>query len=379
LSEAILADHRFRVPQAFVYLAPAEPLTELVLARFARSVAAELDLVPISESRLPEFQRLVREEVTGAYEDIDDDFIQQVFDVDVGADAAFSTTRKHALEIQWQGCSLGVTVLTEKCHGAWKSGPTVIRAPYRGVALGQAVRVRIEEHVRAHGARSLYCTCPNNRPGVVGYLLNSGMDLQARLRGHLSRGRDELVMCKRISRRRAQLARASGRGRPRRLHHAFEVRRIKAGRPELRDALAFFLREMPRWYFGPPPGFADAIEKSMWAWEKGENRYSAKARAMWVAHTRGGKVLAAAVVTRKRSGMGKINIVAAIESWQVASRLMKAVVAATPDLRRIYLTVPCSQACWAEALSALGFLFEGILIDPFGTGRDHACYGMVRR
>ena len=76
--------------------------------------------------------------------------------------------------------------------------------------------------------------------------------------------------------------------------------------------------------------------------------------------------------------MAKINLVASNVSQNTIARLLSRVLSDTRHHRRVYLTVPVWEVSAIAALSELGFYFEGILQDPFGTGIDHICYGYIR-
>src|SRR2546427_4303781 len=186
LGELKERDHYFTVPQTFAYLNRFEGLTQELLFRLQRESESAVTLRPLSERNRDTFEKLVRSEIGSAYEDIDEDFLNQTMEETVGLESAFSTKAKYVLEAVWRGHAIGFTVLTKKTYGAWKSGPTILLPEFRGFGFGQTLRKKIQEFCIKRRAIGIYCTCAESRPAVVSYLLTSGMMFQARLREHLS-------------------------------------------------------------------------------------------------------------------------------------------------------------------------------------------------
>lgn len=370
------SDYDFMVPQSFRYLDKQGPIFHDLMFALVKEAGEHIALKPIAPERLGEFECLVREEVGSAYENIDDDFIKQVLNNDVSSEAAFSTRSKHILEVAWDSQVVGFTVLTEKTYGAWKSGPTILRSEFRGLGLGQALRRAITDYCNRRKAIGIYCTCASSRPAVVSYLLNSHMDFQARLREHLARDRDEFVFAQKLrpaphrTFRRLPLPATTPRG---------NVVRVDGGSVRLVEVLEFFLRWMKVWYFKPADGLREAVVTSIRSYDRGVRRYSAKGRLLYAFVDKDAAIRAAALVTIKRSGMAKINLVADSASPAVNVRLLGRILRDAASVRRMYITVPLDCDSSVAALIQSGFSLEGILLDPFGTGVDHACFGLVRR
>ena len=160
-------DHYFSPPQAFSYLPRYSALTQELFRRATEVWSGEIRLRRLSKSGQSELRELVLFEVGATYEDIDEDFFAQIATPGRGVEAAFSTRAKHALEV-WVGrVRIGYTVLTEKVHGSWKTGPTVLMDEYRGLGLGQAVRVHAVNYCQRRGARAIYCTCSASNGPVL--------------------------------------------------------------------------------------------------------------------------------------------------------------------------------------------------------------------
>src|ERR1700722_1378663 len=356
----------FSPPQGFAYLHQYDALTQILMGRFLAEIGEQVLLQDISDEGREKLPGLIRSEVAPFYEDIDDDFIRQVLEVETGAVAAFSTIRKHVLEARWRRTIIGYTVLTEKKHGAWKSGPTIIAPEFRGLRFGSVLRNRIEEYCKRRGARAIYCTCSDAKPAVVSYLVNAGMQLQARLSGHLARDRDELVFAKQLSESVTKSRKWRGVTRPSR-STTVRVKRVVSAAAEVQKILAFTLKYLAAWYFRAEPSLLNAIATGMIAYERAEGNYSSKNRVLYGAFSGRGKILGVLLLTTKRSGMSKLNIVMSSDSERIATPLVRRVLRDFRTCRRLYVTVPCDRVDPLAAIDACGFKVEGILSDPFGT------------
>ncbi|KAB2967330.1 hypothetical protein [Zoogloea sp.] len=374
LNDLRLRDHYFSVPQTFAYLNKYEGLTQDLISVLCFHLESELKLRPLSPAGRTAFDSLIRSEVGSGYDDIDDDFVNQVLDAEVGKKSAFSTIGKRVFEFAWRDELIGFSVVTEKSHGSWKTGPSILLPPFRGIGFGQEMRRVVECFCRESGARAIYCTCSDSKPLVVSYLLNSGMQLQARLRSHLSRNSDELVFSKSIVGMNSgpvALAKASDGGQLMKIARSFSSDERTA------RVINFFIRNMSKWYFDPHEGLGRSIMESLKSFEIGMSAYSVKSRAIYGGYDRNGRVRAAVLLTPKRSGMAKINIVSTIKDKASIRRLLEKVLLDFSHCRRIYLTVPSREISSIEALVSSGFCFEGMLTDPFGNGLDHACFGRI--
>jgi hypothetical protein len=78
-------------------------------------------------------------------------------------------------------------------NGCAKTGPTIIEPWAQHQGFGRATRKAIEEKVRRAGYRKVYCTCADDAPDLIGYLLNSGMKIEAHLDRQYSGDHGELV------------------------------------------------------------------------------------------------------------------------------------------------------------------------------------------
>lgn len=368
-------DHYFSPPQTFRYLSREEGITQELFGEVARSGTSRLVLEPLDHEKA--FSTLVKREVGSSYDDIDDDFVRQIINPAIGRRAAFSTLNKYVLQARLANVVIGYTVLTEKKYGAWKSGPTILLPDYRGFGLAQALRRSIRIFCQERHALSIYCTCADSKPSVVSYLLNAGMAFQARLSSHLADDRDELVFAERL--RSKQVLETHPRVAARVRKRPLTCARIRSSSRSVQRVIEMFVRYMPKWYFPPDDAMSDAILASLRTFESDERVYSAKPRALYALLEKGGAPQAALLATLKRSNMAKLNIVCEAVSEHDLSRLLQKALSDLCDARRVYLTVPASALPVLSATIAAGFRFEGLLQDPFGTGSDHVCLGLVRQ
>lgn len=376
LAELKLKNHYFSVPQTFSYLNRSEGVTQELIGALQQESEKAISLRLLSSVNRSGFERLVLSTVGNAYEDIDNDFLNQVLDRKVGLRGAFSTKEKTVFEVLWSDQLIGFTVLTAKTYGAWKSGPTILLSEYRGLGFGQTIRKCIEEYCLRHRAIGIYCTCAESQPATVSYLLNSGMMFQARLQEHLATGRAELVFSKKLRERIASRAHTMG---PRSsIPIKGHIVRVKSDDQRLERILRFFLGQMSSWYFKPQPNLRKSIQDSLLSKEIGAVQYSAKSRSLYAFLDKGGIPKIAVLLTDKRSGMVKINLVASNRSSINIRRVLLRAIQQIESYRRVYLTVPVNERSAIEALESMGFRFEGILENPFGTGLNHICYGLLQ-
>lgn len=163
-----------------------------------RRLGPNVVLVPISIKDRTIYQRWVVKHIGERYEKIDGTFALRNLDIhDLGHDpAGFFTQRKQVLSVMKGKTRIGFTTITWKSNGCAKTGPTILGRDYRSKGLGRATRRAIEALIRSEGYRKIYCTCADNAPQVVGYLLDSGMKIEAHLDRQYSRDHGELVFGK---------------------------------------------------------------------------------------------------------------------------------------------------------------------------------------
>ena len=142
------------------------------------------------------YSELVTQVIAPKYDEISSAFASSILNSDkLGYDPyGILTKKKEVLSVILRdGSLIGFTTLTFKHGGSVKTGPTVLLQAYQQRGFGAAVRNAIAVRAAKHGARKLYCTCPDNDQRVAAYLLRAGYRIEAHLWKHYTRRNGELV------------------------------------------------------------------------------------------------------------------------------------------------------------------------------------------
>src|SRR5690349_633528 len=129
-------------PQSFIILEPGDALysiLDLERTRALRRNPPKVGLRRISQENRSAYKKLVMQHISPHYEDIDEGFASGALRIhDLGYDpTGFFTTKKEVLEIlDLRKRVIGFTTLTYKSGGCVKTGPTILRKPYRGKGYG---------------------------------------------------------------------------------------------------------------------------------------------------------------------------------------------------------------------------------------------------
>lgn len=190
----------FSPPMSFLLIEKAHPLYKL-LERARANEMNELSVVlePIAVGEKPLFIELVTKEIAPKYDDITENFAKALLRTDhLGSDPnGIFTQKKRVLAIRnTRNKLLGFTTLTYKIGGCVKTGPTVLLKKARGVGYGAATRNAIVRLAKKERIRKLYCTCPDNDPVVISYLLKAEFRIEAHLVRQYSETHGELVLGK---------------------------------------------------------------------------------------------------------------------------------------------------------------------------------------
>lgn len=373
LRELKRVNHYFRVPQGFGYLNKYDALTQKLVNSLQEALQRSFRVKKVkSKNDLFPFRQLIMDTVGSSYQDIDEDFLQQNLDAPQEDGASFSTSEKRVLAIYADSFVVGYTVVTVKKTKCFKTGPTVLVNSFRGMGIGSLIRKEVEKYASKLGAIKLYCTCPIDRPSIISYLLNSGMQMEAVLNKHLSSLRDELVFGKILhipTIRPASITKFKSPD-----ENAITIIQFSTHEKKQEHLTSFLLKYSPDCYFTLSSSDVASILEGVSNYERGERQYSSKPRLIYMAGNRGRSLLAVAVLTLKRSGMVKINMFLRGDDHRIADKLVDFVLKQV-SARRFYLSLPVSFSGTALACVRLGFRFEGVLRTPFGGG-DHFCLGI---
>lgn len=372
LKELQQINHYFRVPQTFGYLNKYDALTQKLISSLHEALRRAFRVKKVrSKNDLFPFRQMIMETVGESYQDIDDDFLQQNLDAPQQEDASFSTSEKRVLAIMADSFVIGYAVVTVKKTKCFKTGPTVLVKAFRGMGVGTLIRQEVEKYANKLGAIKLYCTCPINRPSIISYLLNSGMQLEAVLNKHLSTLRDELVFGKLLH---APIVRTNPTTKLKLTEaETISISQFCSNEKQEEQLTSFLLKYSSVCYFALNASDVTSILEGASNYERGELKYSNKPRRIYIARNRGRTMLGAAVLTLKRSGMVKINLFLRGDDHTTADKLIEFVLK-NVDTRRFYLSLPVTFSSTALACVCRGFIFEGVLRVPFGAG-DHFCLG----
>lgn len=99
VAELKFKNHYFAAPQTYSYLNRSEGLTQELICALQKESERAISLSSFSTENRPAFERLVLSTVGNDYEDIDEDFLNQILDQNVGLKAAFSTKKKTVFEV----------------------------------------------------------------------------------------------------------------------------------------------------------------------------------------------------------------------------------------------------------------------------------------
>jgi len=356
-------------PQSFILLESGDALysaLEVERLRALRNNPPKVNLRRISRENRTEYKRLVIQHISPHYEDIDESFAAGALKIhDLGYDpAGFFTTKKEVLEIvDHRNRVVGFTTLTYKSPGCVKTGPTILRRPFRAKGYGVAARAAIEEYVRPGKARKIYCTCPENSERVIRYLLASGMRIEAHLERHYAATHNELVFGKLL------------------VADEPSAHRVGLQIPELAGKLSdpvSFARDMLVGDFAKlfevtwspvSQEFASAIVDQ--ALDERTRDQSDKPKRL-VCLRRGRHCIAAVALLPKRGGAVKGLLLRGTRHVHSLGILIESACGLASALkgRKLYFLHPILDSLALRILRSAGFQTEGLLRAPYRAGQD---------
>lgn len=367
LSDIRVVDPSFRPPMSSMAMSIHSPLAELLenrRSRERRRSGADVRVEPIRTSERAKYKRLVLRYIQPRYEGIDHSFAAGNLAVhDLGHDpGGFFTERKQVFSIWRRNEHVGFTTVTWKNNGCVKTGPTIIEPKHRRKGIGSAARRAIEQLAQQRGYRKIYCTCADDALDVAGYLLKSGMRVEAHLDRQYSGDHGELVFGKFLV-----ADEYDGVLRGRRTKAAGEVIDIrKLGREHLKQALSNLFTQgwVPMDAILAEKVIADALSRT-----KPDPRRKAK-RLVCVG--RGLTVIGATVLLPKRGGAVKALLSTATSSRPTIRAMIEEVcrLGCSWGSRKIYFVHPLLDIDVVLALRESEFQMEGFLKAPYRRGED---------
>lgn len=335
----------------------------------ALSKARRVELVRIGDEHRDLYKKLIDQYVKASYEEIDRSFAEAILNIhDRGYDpTGFFTTNKEVLTITNPKSSvIGFTTLTYKRGGSVKTGPTVLLEEYQDQGYGQATRTEIENYVREHGRRKVYCTCPQNSFAVIRYLLTAGYRVEAHLDNHYARDHGELVFGKLVG--------PGIQHRP--LKEVSDSSSARLCGPEAfdrNDLVRSIKKLFNATWFEIEKRFAQQIvDDSLDASLTG---YAEKPKWL-VCLSSHGQCVGAAILLPKRGGAVKTLIVRGTKDTSSLLRLIKGAesLANEQHRRKIYFLHPIGDHQFVDLLISRRYQGEGLLREPYVAGRDVVVY-----
>jgi predicted transcriptional regulator len=360
-------DPRFHAPMSSLLLRRDSPLGQFLEGQRRldrKRQPAEVMLMPIAERDRARYEELVLRHVGARYEGIDETFAARTLEVhDAGHDSAgFFTESKQVLSIWHQKRHIGFTTITWKNNGCAKTGPTIIEQKYQNSGFGRATRCAVEALARKAGFRKIYCTCADDAAGIIGYLLDSGMKVEAHLDRQYSGEHGELVFGKfLVADEFDDVSLPVRKNLPGKLIDIRGVDRQKLSR----DIAQLFSE-------GWTPmneHLAGRIVQSAMSKNKPDPRVKAK-RLVCVGS--GNIIIGASVLLPKRGGAVKALLATVTSKQEILSLLIEEScrLSCSWNSRKIYFLHPLLDSTVVRALRESQFQMEGFLKAPYRPGED---------
>lgn len=365
-AEIRAAHASYAVPQSFALVRPRDPLyatlRQLATQADPRATDAELSLRAIRDKEHALYSAYVQKEISRNYDEIDASFAKaNLATARRGEDPfALLTLRKDVLAIERvDGVLLGFTTLTYKLGGSVKSGPTVLLPEHRRHGYGGRVRVMLEDVARQAGARKIYATAPDVSDAVLGYLLRSGMLVEAHLKAHYSDTHGEIVLGKLLAPSGLRETKLSYESRAAQVVAEDDLNASQSAQAVTLALSTYGVRVRKE--------HARQLVKNMGL----DATYDRKPRAL-IALCAGTSVVAGLVLSAKRGGAMR-GVLGTVTSHRPSLlRLLGAAegVATKAGRRKLYYLHDQISPLSLEVLREQGYVTEGLLREPYMPGQD---------
>ncbi|EKR98493.1 hypothetical protein LEP1GSC125_1656 [Leptospira mayottensis 200901122] len=364
-------NHSFAPPQAFIYLNYGDPVFEYLKEVLNNLFENTFNSKIVLEKDVLSYSKVIIDEVSNSYEDINQDFLNQQLGNDESLENAFTTVGKKILQSYYGSHPIGFTILTEKVNRTIKTGPTILYKHFRGIGFSNFLRSEILEFCKKKGFRAIFCTCPDNNIPLINSLIRNGYGIRAILRGHLKNDRNELVFAKELKVRKPQTIEKEVKT----VNERFKFTKIKKGNKQIDSALNLVGEKIEEWYFPASPNLSKSLLNSLVNDVDSDSLYSSKPRMLFYVYDIRKLDKAVLICTSKRSKMLKINLISNSSSAPFLDFSIKSLLKEI-EYRRYYCTLPTTKESAIKVLLLNGFEIEGVLPDPFGQGVDHFCFGL---
>jgi predicted transcriptional regulator/RimJ/RimL family protein N-acetyltransferase len=354
---------QFTAPMSYLLVRPGQPLYRtLEQKRRKESEQFEVELRQLRKADRKLFVQVVTSEIAPKYDEITENFARSILrSHQIGFDPnGIFTTRKLAFSvIDSKGRLVGFTTITYKIGGCAKTGPTVILPRFRHKGYGLATRRALLKLATRESIRKLYCTCPDNDPSVIAYLLRSGFRIEAHLQNHYSPSHGELVFGRFV------------RARTKPLRTRIDRKRIRARALECisRESLAAFLRRGFSETWHPMTRFLAKSIVSTGGLLKGP--YEEKPCRL-LCFGKGTRCVALTLVVPKRGGAVKALLLSDTRHRRTLRSLVNCLETQlrAAGKRKVYFVHPSDDHEIVNVLKSCSYNVEGLLQEPYRKGQD---------
>lgn len=267
---------------------------------------------------------------------------------------------------------IGFTVATLKRGGSVKFGPTIIHPSFRGLKLGSAFRLLVEDQYP--NARKFYNTLPAGSDAALKYVLQAGYRIEAHLEKQYGRYSNELVVGK---------VRLSGSSPPMVDVPDFDDRLTETPSLSIENISDIAADDTPAMLDLLANSYANVdaslIESLRHGLLQEWTELSRKPKRVLVA--RAGKDLAGiAILTPKRGGAVKCSPIASMRDHPdaIGALLHRAIELIDPKFHhKLYIHLPVLNREEIRQALARNFVIEGILREPYREGVDMVPMGRI--
>lgn len=358
--------NNFRHPQSFVYLKSFPNLREKLFDELNKNGLKKNDITFEAPSLIEEeeFKTHALKEISKNYDEIDNSFVDNiVICARQGYDKhGYFTRRKILYSIKLSKKTIGFIVLTEKIGNSVKTGPTILLPEFRNKGLGREVRRQIEDIYKKLGYRKIYCTCNSTDFDVIRYLIKSGMKVEAHLTGQYKKRNSEFIFGKLLKTSPKKYLKLSYK----KVTGTTSLVNVKKDGTSL---ISFLNNNFPKYYLNIDSQFVDNLIKSI---KPKIGKYTEKNKSIFVTKNSNNEIISTSICSPKRGGSVKINYLTTTSDDKTLANHFLKIISFFHSLNRskIYTTIPVYDLLIIKNLENIGFIKEGLLIEPYQDGID---------
>lgn len=364
--EIISVEPTFYHPQSFIYLKKFPSLKKKLqesLESTLERINTSISFCSPDENEEKIFKDLALLEISQNYDDIEESFSENIVRTSkLGFDPeGYFTSKKQLYSIKSNFRLIGFIVLTEKLGNSIKTGPTILLPEFRHKGLGSIIRTKIENEYRSKGFRKIYCTCNALDNSIVKYLLRSEMRIEAHLFNHYKLNHSELIFGKLLNSQQ-------------KVNSKFLRSRSKAINVEIfknkdhHEISEFLISHFSKSYFIIDESFTQRLFKIH---KKSTNNYAIKPKIIFYSKTNYGRIMTVAICSPKRGGSIKLTYITYTNNTESFNVTIKEIISYFKEQKRkIFTTIAIKDYQLIESFENIGFIKEGLLLEPYKDGVD---------